>query len=321
MMYAARHCRRLGLAAAALAAALAASGGVARATYPASNGKLAFSIIAADGNTDVWSVRPDGHGARQLTSDPAFDACPAYSPDGRQIAFCSNRSGAAEIWSMRSDGTHQRPITRLGGFAVFPDYSPDGRWIAFDGTAGSDPNNEIYVVDRHGNRLVQLTGPNSGNNFEPVWSPSRGRIAFISDRSGLGQVWVMNTDGSDQRQLTVDPILKGQLPDWSPDGRKLAYQAGDEGSGRIFVIKADGSYPRQLTFGPGDDFGAAWSPDGRQIAFVRDSGALGRSVFVMNADGSDQHPVNPGGIQLVPAWQPRERGDHDDHEWEDPDDH
>jgi Tol biopolymer transport system component len=62
---------------------------------------------------------------------------------------------------------------------------------------------------------------------------------------------------------------------------------------------------------PGDDFGAAWSPDGRQIAFVRDWGALGRSVFVMNADGSDQHPVNPGGTQLVPAWQPRKTQDHD----------
>src|SRR4051812_23218822 len=171
---------------------------------------------------------------------------------------------------MRPDGTRQRQITRLGGFLPSPDYSPDGRWIAFDGTAGSDPDNEIRVVDRHGNRLMQLTGPNSGSNLYPAWSPTRGRIAFISDRTGLGQVWVMHSDGSDQRQLTVDPVLKGRVPDWSPDGRRLAYQAGDEGSGRIFVINADGSARRQLTFGPGDDFGAAWSPDGRQIAFVRD---------------------------------------------------
>ena len=69
-------------------------------------------------------------------------------------------------------------------------------------------------------------------------------------------------------------------------------------------MSADGSGQRQLKFGPGDDFGAAWSPDGTRIAFVRDLGTPDRPVMVMNADGSDQHALHPGGRQSVPAWQP-----------------
>ena len=64
------------------------------ATYPGDVGRLAFAVRGSDGNTDIYSVLPNGHGYRQLTTDPGFDACPAYSADGQQITFCSGRSGA-----------------------------------------------------------------------------------------------------------------------------------------------------------------------------------------------------------------------------------
>lgn len=291
------------------------------ATYPGDVGRLAFAIFGADGNVDIHSVLPNGHADRLLTTDPGFDACPAYSADGQQIAFCSNRSGAFEIWAMSKTGANQHQVTHLGGRAVFPDWSPDGSRIAFSGAEGTDPAHEIYTVDAAtGGDLTALTscagyGAGCFNDY-PAYSPDGTRVVFIhaDDRDANGtpvneQVWVMNADGSAKTQLTSDAVGHDQVPDWSPDGTRIAYEDGDFGSSRIFVMNADGSGEHQLTFGPGDDLGPAWSPDGSRIAFVRDLGTPDRPVMVMNADGSNQHAVHPGGLQLVPAWQPLGGGD------------
>ena len=298
-----------------LAALIGLTGGSqpAHATYPgASNGRLAFGFQGADGNVDIYSVLPNGNDFRRLTDAPGLDACAAYSPDGKEIAFCSNRSGALEIWKMQHNGTRQQQVTHAGGRLFFPDFAPDGARIAFMGQRPSDSVDHIFVVDASGmGPITLLTSERDGNNRYPVFSPDGRQIAFISDRpgacdtSGTPQVWVMRVDGSDPKQLTCDPSLKDQLPDWSPDGSKLAYESGSIPNGRIFSMNADGSQQRQLTSGPGDDFGTAWSPDGRQIAFGRDFGNGNRPVYVMNADGSDQHAVHPGSAQFVPAWQPR----------------
>jgi len=275
----------------------------ADATYPGGVGRIAFGMAGPEGNGNLYSVLPNGRGLRRLTDDPFNDLCPAYSPDGRQIAFCSDRTGAFEIWAMNRDGSRQHPVTSLGGYAVFPDYAPDGRRIAFTGDEGTDPNDEISVVNARGAGLQQLTH-NTGNSDYPAWSPDGHKIAFTSDRTGIEQVYVMNADGSDPTQVTFDPTTHDQLPDWSPNGRKIAYEDGASPNGRIFVMNANGTGQRQLTTGPGDDFGAAWSPDGRWIAFVRDFGSGNRPVYVMRADGSDQHLLHGVAKQYVPAWQP-----------------
>jgi TolB protein len=142
-----------------------------------------------------------------------------------------------------------------------------------------------------------------GDDQYAAWSPDGQRIVFISTRSGTGQVWLMNADGSNQRQLTFDPREKDQVPDWKPDGTQIAYECVPA----ICVMQADGTSQTQLTSPSGEagDFGPAWSPDGTQIAFVRFLNDADRNVYIMNADGSDPHAVHPTGLQAVPAWQPR----------------
>ena len=84
-------------------------------------------------------MRPNGRALHRLTDAPGRDICPAYSADGKQIAFCSDRTGAFEIWVMDANGKQERQVTELGSFAVFPDFSPDGASIAFTGTGGPVP--------------------------------------------------------------------------------------------------------------------------------------------------------------------------------------
>jgi Tol biopolymer transport system component len=286
--------------AATLAALLVATG--ARATYPGANGRLAFGMTA-DGNTDVYSVLPNGDALRRLTDDPRFDACAAYSADGKWIAWC----GPGGIWLMKQNGTDKRQLTTFG---AFPDISPDGSKVVFSGSPTGSTNVDVWTVAVATGSLTRLRTEPGPDRFA-AWSPDGMQIVYQSPDplTGIEQVWLMNNDGSDPTQLTFDPASKDQVPDWSPDGAKIAYVENVPGrrGGDIWVIDADGANPHPVTSGI-DLLGTAWSPDGTQIATLN---WTTRTVEIMNADGSDLHPVHAGGIQFVPGWQPHSADDAD----------
>ena len=130
-----------------------------------------------------------------------------------------------------------------------------------------------------------------------------GRIAFASKRDGNWEIYVMNTDGSGQINLTNNPA-DDRWPSWSPDGKRIAFASNRDGDWEIYVMNADGSGVTRLTNNPGGNFDPSWSPDGRHIAFSsrRD---VSLEIYVMNADGSGQINLtnNPAEDDL-PSWSP-----------------
>jgi len=281
-----------------------------------------------DGNGEVYAMDANGSKPRNLTQNPAKDVRPAWSPDGRSIAFVSSRSPSSrckpgpgrcwrdrqsEIYVMNADGSRKRKLTRDRASDDLPTWSPDGRRIAFLHGRGRG-RGQLYVVNADGSGLRilgRIAGP-ALYSSRLVWSPD-GRTIYFGR-------YLVSTDGSGARKLPYIPLIAV----WSPDGRQIAFvknvstglpgpgAAGSKDDSEIYVMNADGSGTRRLTHNVGYDGEPAWSPDGRKIAFqskrraVR--GVVGGSkgeIYVMNADGSGKRNLTRNPAQDgSPSWSP-----------------
>jgi dipeptidyl aminopeptidase/acylaminoacyl peptidase len=273
-------------------------------SFPGDNGRIAFRSQC--GQSCIVAVNPDGTGQTVLSGSEDFS--PAWSADGRKLAFASYRDGNAEIYVMNADGTAQRRLTNDPAVDDRPSWSPDGEQITF--TSNRDGFFEIFVMDADGSNVRQVTDtPTSVFNGGSTFSPDGRHLAFTSSRDGNDEIFVMDADGSNVRQRThTAGGIQNEQPSWSPDGEQIAFGSNrDGGFEQIYVMDADGTDVHRLTFTGIANFDPAFSPDGEQIAFVstRDGET---EVYVMNADGTDQRRVTHDlvGPKLVTTWQPLE---------------
>jgi TolB protein len=242
-------------------------------------------------------------------STPADVQTPAWSPEGRKLAFVSQRDGNSEIYVMNAEGGEQENLTRQSASDSHPSWSRDGRKLAF--VSRRDGNAEIYVMNADGSGLGNLTRTPL-DDLDPAWSPDGRAIAFVQKKclpnprdtrcatAYETYLYVVNADGSGLRRLTTQPAHLFN-PSWSADGKAIRY-------GR-YLVNADGSGRRKLPRNV--PLAGAWSPDGQRIAFVplahspaevRDPTKHG--LWVMNADGSDARRLAPKATSGDPAWSP-----------------
>lgn len=276
-----------------------------------STSRIAFTSSRSGARGDIYVMNPDGSGAVRLTDSPFLDGQASWSPDGRRIAFMSERDaiGVEEpqnIYGMNADGSAQTRLTFCSNdFCSLsnPSWSPDGRQIAFEQFPGF-----IWVMNADGSAATRLT---DGSTLErdPSWSPDGRQIAFTGV-DGDREIYVMNADGSAPRKLTNNSF-RDAAPSWSPDGSKIAFESDRDGNTEIYVMNADGSSQTRLTNNPASDTWPTWSPDGRQIAFASDRDGSSPfenfEIYVMNADGSAQTRLtNNPGFDGEPAWSPAE---------------
>jgi Tol biopolymer transport system component len=285
---------------------------------PAPSGKIAF-VRTVGGNGHIYILNAAGTKAVDVSKASAL--WPAWSPDGKKLAFVSDRATGglnSQLYVMNADGSNPTRVTHNAMVEVSPTWSPDGKRIAFAGDDG------IFVVTLSSKKVERLTKDLDG---DPAWSPDGATIVFsrlksVSDPSSTtgssdeGDLWVMAADGSQPRQLTSPPpsfsdsktTIEGDddAPSWSPDGTKLAFEGNRDSNYGIYVMNADGSNVVALTHPPGIDTFPTWSGDGAQIAFARTATPTLSSksqIYVMNADGSNQAALGDPDATTA-AWQP-----------------
>jgi eukaryotic-like serine/threonine-protein kinase len=183
----------------------------------------------------------DGQSALERIASSSFrDVAPQYSPDGKRIAFYSNRGGSVQIWTANADGSQAMPLTSMDAFATTgtPRWSPDGQQIAFDsnaGRTGEGASYQVYVVGADGGKPRALTS-GSSSNFAAAWSPDGRWIYFSSTRGGKEQIWRVRPEGGEAEPVTRDI---GAAPAISPDGRYLYFTRGDGAEG-LWRMPIDG---------------------------------------------------------------------------------
>lgn len=231
-----------------------------------SSGDIVFESDRS-GRLDIWTMRPDGSGAKKLTDDKVDDLFPEWSPNGERIAWARGAAPSArEIWVMNADGTGKRQVTFNAFDDLDPVWSPDSSQLAFRSIR--DGNRDVYVVNVDGTGERRLTA-DPAYDFAPDWSPDGTRIAFTSARSGFFAIYSMSAvDGSDVRQLTPDSLNAG-IARYSPDGAKVIF-ADERCDGCVvqsdlWVVNTDASGLRRVTNTPENETPEAWSLDGTRV--------------------------------------------------------
>jgi TolB protein len=267
---------------------------------PATGPTPPILYTGADG--DIHAVNPDGSGDRTLTDDPAYDASPAWSPDGESIVFSSERAGAADSYVMRSDGSSPTRVGEIAGDDGGASWSPDGMQLAVVVYSAAGARIDILDV---ATGVATTIVEEAGGIGPPNWSPAGDLIAFASGPTDVeADIYVVRSDGTGRKLLVGGPGAEVS-PRWSPDGSQIALWSDREGGG-IYLMQADGTNLRRIWK---NDRGlknadAVWSPDGSQLAWLGQflgEGNRGTDILLMNADGSGvvsltDRPVSASGI-------------------------
>ncbi|HEX9354583.1 MAG TPA: hypothetical protein VF933_12315 [Streptosporangiaceae bacterium] len=309
-MNATRRLMRLLLAIAMTAGLILAQAGAAQATFSGRDGRIAFWDFMTG---QIYAVNPDGTGLVQLThvAQGQTAADPAWSPDGRHVAFDSDMSGAPRLWIMAANGRHAHMVAgdRANAADFLPSYTPDGRRLVFSRCVGEPC--AIYSIRTDGTHQRALTRLHTAVfDIRPSVSPDGRQVAFTRfNAHGIsGQVYVMRADGSGARAVTP-PALEGFSPDWSPTGKLITFTSNCCRPGsNVYVMHPDGTGIRRLTSTPfpNNSFQSAYAPQADRIVFASDrryADLCCNDLFVMRSNGTQETLVHTGltGV-LNPSW-------------------
>lgn len=246
----------------------------------------------------IYRVSVENGQVRRLT-DPGFDChSPIFSPDGKRVYFLSKRGGTANLCYTTPEADWPVALTHLEADVSDPRPSPDGKNVAFVFHPRQDLNRtEICVVPADGGSVRHLTGQPLVWDLLPRWSPDSARIAFVSNRSGWREVYLLEIATGNLRQLTSQSADVHFLA-WSPDGTRLALSGGKDGASDLVLLSLAAQQVRVLRAQGGWHSYPRWSPDGSWLTFEFSSPVDAPDVWRIAAESAEARRLTDS---LAPA--------------------
>jgi Tol biopolymer transport system component len=265
---------------------------------------LTFASTRHSEHAGIYLQRVSGTAVTRLTSDDSDNAFPTFSPDGKQIAYCSTRSGVWNVYVMDADGRNSIQVTSSNNQCMHPSFSPDGGRLVYSELGSRSNQWELWTVSLSTGEKRQI-----GYGLFPNWSPERDvdRIAFQRARergSRWFSLWTLDLIEGEGRRVTEVSVSSNAAivsPSWSPDGKRLVFatildpansNGHRKGEQDIWSISADGGDRRRLTDGNGVNLSPVWASDNR-VFFISDRGGTESIWSVRAADGFAATAVAP----------------------------
>ena len=272
---------------------------------------LAFARCLADNPSALYVMPLEGGEPRQIIHDSSWIDGFAWTPDGREFIFSSNRNGSSRLWRIPADSSARASLSLVeaaGDDAHYPSFSGAGtpvrlayqrlvRDLDILRAEISDEDSPAHVL-KPSRPFLASTRSEHG----PQYSPNGTQVAFVSDRSGDWELWTSSSDGSNSKRLTYTGRVN--YGGWSIDGRQIAFHAGTGvgGAYQNYVVDVEGGAPRRLSTDPKQiDFSPSWSRDGRWIYFGSGRNRRPQIWRMPSGGGAAAQITRGGGMQAQEA--------------------
>jgi TolB protein len=258
--------------------------------------KILF-VSNRNGNDELYMMDYDGYNQTRLTFNKTRDYMPAWSADGKTIAYTAYSEGKAALYLFNPfEGT--RTMVTDQGTSFGPDFSYDGKRMTFCSTE-DESNSEIYVADSSGKNIKRLTF-NNAIDTAPSWSPNNREIAFTSDRLGSPQIYIMDAEGTNVRRRSFGGNYHDG-PAWAPTGDRIVYVSRVAAVFDLYVLNLRTDRIIKLTEGYSRNESPSWSPDGRHIIFSSNrTGTI--QIYSLDYDGTNLRRLTSKGENKLPNW-------------------
>jgi len=257
---------------------------------------------------ELYLIDYDGHpdSLRRITYDRGIVLMPAWSPDGKEIAFTSYVKKNPDLFAVQLETGRRRTLSSFPGLNNSPTWPPSGKDLVL--VLSKVGNSELYRLDLRGGRPTRLTFDRNIDS-SPCYSPDGEKIVYTSDRGLTVKLYVMDAGGKNSKRISPNGGWY-DMAAWAPWGDRLAFMGSQDSSRRfdLFTARSDGSDLRRLTRNAGSNESPCWSPDGRHILFTSNRDG-NWNLYSMNRDGRNVRRITflPGNC-YSPDWSPVSKG-------------